>query len=632
MKKQLIKAAALFTALLILITALPMSATAATTDSETVSASSGTTGDCTWTLDDKGVLTISGNGEMGEGSPWGTDIQSVVIQYGVTNISKRAFRYCEKLAAVDLSQSISIIDEEAFEGCINLQKITIPDSVNSIGNYAFNYCRSLTSVLLPKNLTEIKQAVFRRCTALMNIEIPSTVKRIGYYAFSECSSLTKITIPYGVVGIYDAAFKDCSSLSTISISDSVIEFGDDVFSGTLWWNNMPDGAVYINNCLLDYHGVCPTELTVIEGTKKIYGFKKQNNLVKINIPNSVETIGNNAFLQCSSLKYAELPYNLSSIGDYSFAHTALERVYLPNSLNTLGQGAFACCLSLKSVHLSEKLPNLSAALSDINNGACGGGAFNNCENLTELVIPKSINYIYSAFSGCFRLKRVLAFNPDFWCYGAFASSATIYKINPSDECTIDLKENVLTISGDGAMANYTVDNPSYLSLFSEVRSNVTTLFVEKGVTSIGNYAFADLPNLTSVTLPSTVTRIGEHAFDNAAALISIAIPASVTEIGEDAFVSCENLTIYGYDGSYAQSYANDHNIPFVVLKAFGDANGDNKINVRDITAIQRHLAEYQPLTTAQSFVADVDGNGKVNIHDATHLQMYLAEYEDVVLG
>ena len=64
---------------------------------------------------------------------------------------------------------------------------------------------------------------------------------------------------------------------------------------------------------------------------------------------------------------------------------------------------------------------------------------------------------------------------------------------------------------------------------------------------------------------------------------------------------------------------------------YGDANGDGKVNVRDVTAIQRHISEYSALTGRSLTCADVDGNGAVDINDATLLQQYLAEF-DVILA
>ena len=112
-------------------TVIPVAANAAETDIAETGAKSGTTGDCTWTLNGT-VLTISGNGEMDDGvdfdedsgeyagTPWGTGITKLVITDGVTNIGKYAFMKCEKLTSV-----------------------TIPESVTSIGGYAFYRCSNL---------------------------------------------------------------------------------------------------------------------------------------------------------------------------------------------------------------------------------------------------------------------------------------------------------------------------------------------------------------------------------------------------------------------------------------------------------------------------------------------------------
>ena len=97
--------------------------------------------------------------------------------------------------------------------------------------------------------------------------------------------------------------------------------------------------------------------------------------------------------------------------------------------------------------------------------------------------------------------------------------------------------------------------------------------------------------------------------------------------------NCTGLTIYGVPGSAAEQYANDNGFTFIeyVDAAIGDMTGDGKVNVRDVTAMQRHLAGLEELTDDRLALADTNGDGKVDINDATHLQRYLAEY-DVVLG
>lgn len=100
--------------------------------------------------------------------------------------------------------------------------------------------------------------------------------------------------------------------------------------------------------------------------------------------------------------------------------------------------------------------------------------------------------------------------------------------------------NTLTISGSGDMSNYNGYYPS-LPPWTNIRSKITKLIIDNGVTSIGNYAFLDCSSLTSVTIPNSVTSIGNYAFRDCSGLTSITIPNSVTSIGYGAFRYCSGL-------------------------------------------------------------------------------------------
>ncbi|MBE6426637.1 MAG: leucine-rich repeat domain-containing protein, partial [Planctomycetaceae bacterium] len=92
--------------------------------------------------------------------------------------------------------------------------------------------------------------------------------------------------------------------------------------------------------------------------------------------------------------------------------------------------------------------------------------------------------------------------------------------------------------------------------------SLTSVTIPNSVTSIGKYAFYECISLTSVTIPESVTSIGRSAFSSCYGLTAVTIPNSVTSIGNDAFFGCRRLTIYGTEGSAAQTYAEGHNIPF----------------------------------------------------------------------
>ena len=138
---------------------------------------SGNCGDAVnYTFSSDGVLSIYGSGDMtknnhsSEGFPWSEyrdEIQSVIIDVGVTSIGNYAFFHCSSLTSV-----------------------IIPEGVTSIGQAAFQDCRALPSILLPESLTEIKQQAFYFCNQLTSIRIPSNVNKIDYSAFQFCFQLS----------------------------------------------------------------------------------------------------------------------------------------------------------------------------------------------------------------------------------------------------------------------------------------------------------------------------------------------------------------------------------------------------------------------------------------------------------
>ena len=137
----------------------------------------------TWTLDDEGLLTISGEGEMDYGydrfldsfrpSPFenNTNIIKVEIAYGVTNIASSAFAGCEALTKSEIPNSVTEIGLDAFSGCDALTSIEIPNSVTSIESWAFYGCEALTSIEIPNSVTNIGYGAFALCEALTNLHI-----------------------------------------------------------------------------------------------------------------------------------------------------------------------------------------------------------------------------------------------------------------------------------------------------------------------------------------------------------------------------------------------------------------------------------------------------------------------------
>jgi hypothetical protein len=375
----------------------------------------------TWSLDTgSGVLTISGSGAMADyydvgGAPW--------------------YSHRSKIKTVMIGNGVTSIGDYAFFGCTSLTGIAIPNSVISIGNQAFSRCSGLTGVTIGVGVTSI-----------------------GNAAFSYCSGLTSVIIGNGVTSIEHAVFFGCRGLTSITIPNSVTSIGERVFDGTPWYDNQPDGVIYINKMLYKYKGTMQgnTSITVQEGTKviNVSAFSGCSGLTSIAIPNSVTSIGSSAFRGCSGLT----------------------SITIPNSVTSIGSLAFQDCTSLTGVTLGKSVTSI------------GRFAFFGCRVLTSITIPNSVTSIgNSAFAGCHGLT-------------GFAVS----------------EGNARYAATDGVLFSKDGD-----TLIAYPNAKAATYVIPDGVTCIGVRAFSDCSGLTSVTLPNSVTSIGIYAFNGCRGLREI---------------------------------------------------------------------------------------------------------------
>ena len=363
--------------------------------------------------------------------------------------------------------------------------VTIPEtvtyngitySVTSIGEYTFYGCSRLTSITIPNSVTSIEGGTFRGCSSLTSITIPNSVTSIGDEAFNGCSGLKSMVVESGNM-VYDSR-ENCNA---------IIETATNTLIAGCQNTIIPNSVTSIGECAF-WNCSSLTSITIPNSVTSIGGgaFSDCSSLTSITIPNSVTSIKNAAFYGCSSLTSIPIPNSVTSIGEYTFyGCSRLTSITIPNSVTSIGDYAFAYCSSLTSVTIGNSVTSI------------GSQAFSGCSSLTSVTIGNSVTSI-----------------------GDYA----FYECSSLTSITIP---NSVTSIGQYAF---------------EYCTSLTSITIPNSVTSIGSYAFKGCSSLTSITIPNSVTSIGNGAFEYCSSLTSITIPNSVTSIGDDAFYECSSLT------------------------------------------------------------------------------------------
>ena len=287
-------------------------------------------------------------------------IPSEIEGYVVTTIVEKAF-FDDDLESVIIQNGVTTIGKSAFSCSDNLKSVVIPNSVTSLGDSAFAFCHSLTSVVLSEELKSIGFGMFTSCENLKEVKIGKKIEAIGREAFSRCESLKSIVIPDSVTTVGNYAFNGCSGLESVKIPNSVTTIADYLFNG----------------CSGLKHIEIPKAVTSIGD----YAFHGCSGLNYIEIPTNVASIGDYAFYGCSGIGYVVAPSNLQLIGDYAFYNcTSLISIEIPKAVTYIGEYAFFNCSSLRSIIIPIGVTEM------------GVGAFDHCNNLKIYVEAETLPY------------------------------------------------------------------------------------------------------------------------------------------------------------------------------------------------------------------------------------------------
>ena len=363
---------------------------------------------------------------------------------------------------------------------------------------------------------------------------------------------------YNVAYNYNSPWYLKLNINTVNISNGITRIGDCAFDGLgITSITIPDSVTSIGN---DAFGDCEnlTDITIPDSVTSIGegAFRNCKSLTSITIPCSVTSIGDYTFYGCKSLTSITIPCSVTSIGYKAFCFCEnLTNITIPDSVTSIGDDAFYYCASLTSI----TIPNGVTSIGDYTFYGCTSltsitipnsvtsienFTFYGCTSLTSITIPNSVTSIGNyTFYGCTSLTSITI--PDSvisigWC--AFYDCASLTSITiPNSITSIGLEAFDNTPWYDSKPDGIVYIGKILYRYKGDMPAN-TNIVIPDSVASIGYRAFYDCTNLTSITIPNSVTSIEESAFGWCEGLTSITIPNSVTSIEESAFEWCEGLT------------------------------------------------------------------------------------------
>lgn len=511
------------------------------------------------------------------------------------SIGKRAFAGCTSLESMDItfcgmyygqnSYWKCTLGEQAFENCSGLKTVVIDiysDTVLSIQPNAFAGCSSLQQVELPDELQTIGAGTFRNCISLTTLQLPEQLQEIPDDLFFGCTGLESITISKLVSSIGNAAFSGCEALEDVFYQGDEADW-EALLIGE---NNQPLRAARLHTCVLS--GTCGDNLTweldgdvlTIRGTGPMqdYGYQDGESLAcvvrssqspwqdmeirQVILEPGITSIGNAAFALCYELRSVTIPDTVTRIGDAAFNSCfELWSVNIPNSVTYIGQKAFTACHALRTISVPAGVKEIGFAAFSygratsliLHSGTTtiGESAFAyNFPYGGSISLPAGLTTIReNAFLGCSdalqvaykgnqaqREKISIASGNESLVNASWQVGVpTVYSGSCGDNAKWKLEDGVLTISGKGAMENYSFDTEEipWMAVASDVEQ-IDTVVVGQGITRIGDHAFEWL-NIKSLSIANTVTEIGSYAFYGVTLPESIHLPDKLKKIEDGAF-------------------------------------------------------------------------------------------------
>ena len=512
-----------------------------------------------------------------------------------TTIQEGAFRECLQLKSINLPKCETtgnyktVYDsnsEGAFKGCSNLQQAELP-SCTTIAPYTFYSCTRLSSINIPV-CQFVGKGAFANCSNLNAVSLPNTIQELGYKCFNGNTMLTLYAKNVPTLDNNPGSYSDYSDIDKSVLGKNVLiivpEESLAAYQAADVWKTMSERIFPLGTQFeYDIEAIAQANTS---GLQKAIGEKNLRSVVTLKVKGSINSydimvmrnkMDNLHYLDLADADVKSNTYDYYTgystqddiLGPHSFADLdKLLTVKLPKSVKYIDQ-AFNNCSQLRSVEMPENLIRIGSyhdyEWGMMDNGAfvdctnleeiifhncerIGGDAFNRCNSLKEIILPKNLKHVgSSAFRGCSQLKEIILPNEvDTISYHAFEDCYNLESIQFP---------------------------PSLKSIESSAFANCSKLSSINlpGLTSISNNTFYGCSNLTEVKLPSTLERIGDRAFEGCSNLTKVyTYTVLPINIDQNTFTNFKATTLYVPTQSYDNYYWSTQWGQFKEIKEFDE--------------------------------------------------------------
>ena len=384
-------------------------------------------------------------------------LEKVIIQDGVEVIEKGAFMDCNNLTTVEMANSVTELGALSFYLDDKLNNIKLSKGLKNMGIYAL-HSTSIEEIEIPEGIREIKDNAFSKCKKLYKVVLPESLEKIDANAFGYCNNLTNIeinennknfkfkngilmnsdesemliilssaingdtfVIPDGITNIVSNQLEIYPQIKTINIPNSVTKIGVEFINKNITKVNIAENKKYetykngiyekvngVREKLIRYYGT-ETEITIEEGIKNIGDNSfSYRNMAKINLPDSLETIG--SFIAQSSMKLTSLKLgkNVNRISPMFIYNSNISNIEIAeeNPNYTIENNILYNKDKTKLLLVIKPLKDLTKFEIPKGVKIIGDFVFHNQNKLVELKIPESVEEIGDSLNYCISLTKI----------------------------------------------------------------------------------------------------------------------------------------------------------------------------------------------------------------------------------